>query len=126
MYRASVEANQQTSAVLKTQEHVPTNGGRHEVPQQSAEPGAGTRSREPREEPPLEPEVTDRAVRNPESQDDGAVDTRGQTQPEVSKKKRSTARSAAIIVGIAAAGAAIGGVTGGGKGAVIGAISGGG
>ena len=122
--RKSVEADQQTPAVVKTRERAPANGGRHEGPNQSAEQPAATRSQEPGEQRPLESEMRDRAVRNPESQDDGALSP-GQTQPVVSKKERSTARSAAIIAGAAAAGAAIGAATGGGKGAAIGAISGG-
>jgi uncharacterized protein YcfJ len=40
-------------------------------------------------------------------------------------KKRSTAKSAAIIGGSAAAGAAVGAMAGGGKGAAIGALAGG-
>ena len=43
----------------------------------------------------------------------------------VVKKKRSTAKSAAIVAGSAGVGAAIGGIAGGGKGAGIGALSGG-
>ena len=77
--------------------------------------------------------MTERATRRSEQpQDNGAPmprvdrtdDTRAQTQPVVGKKERSTARSAAIIVGTAVAGAAIGAAAGGGKGAAIGAISG--
>lgn len=46
-------------------------------------------------------------------------------RPEPVVRKRSTAKSAAIIAGSAAAGAAIGGLAGGGKGAAIGALGGG-
>jgi hypothetical protein len=46
-------------------------------------------------------------------------------QTVVRKKKRSTAKSAAIVAGSAGVGAAIGGIAGGGKGAGIGALSGG-
>ena len=124
----SVEADQQTAAVMKTREHAPVNGGRHEGLQQSAERPAATRSQESREERPLEPEVPEPAVRNSErtqDKDNGAINTGGQNQPVVAKKNRSVAKSAAIIVGAAAAGAAIGAASGGGKGAAIGAVSGG-
>ena len=124
----SVEADQESSAVIKTRERAPVNGGRHEGPQQSAEQPAATRSQESREERPLEPEVPEHAVRKSERRQDkdtGAINTGGQNQPVVAKKDRSTAKSAAIIVGAAATGAAIGAATGGGKGAAIGAVSGG-
>ena len=120
--RAALGTDQQTST--RKRAPAPTNDGRHEGPT-AVEAGAATRSEEPRQERPLEPEVTDRAVRNERPQDNGAVNSGGQTQPMVGKKERSTARSAAIIVGAAAAGAAIGAASGGGKGAAIGAISGG-
>ena len=45
--------------------------------------------------------------------------------PRTYTKKRSTAKSAAIIGGSAAAGAAVGAMAGGGKGAAIGAVAGG-
>ena len=115
--------------LVQTREHAPIDSGRHEDPQPSAKPNAETRSRELGEERPLEPEGKDSAVRNPErsqDQDSDAGNTAAKNQqPKVSKKERSTARSAAIIIGAAAAGAAIGGAADGGKGAAIGAVSGG-
>ena len=124
-----VEVAQRTSGVVKTPAQTPVDSGRHEGPH-AIENVGDTRSREPRQEGS---EMTERAARRSERpQDNGAPmprvdrtdDTRTQTQPVVGKKERSTARSAAIIVGTAVAGAAIGAAAGGGKGAAIGAISG--
>jgi Glycine zipper len=123
--RTPLEADQRTAAVEKARKGAPANAGRHEGPsQQPIESGTATRSREPQEERPLDPEPTDPVAQNPERTNDNDA-ANGQTQPVVAKKDRSTAKSTAIIVGAAAAGAAIGAATGGGKGAAIGAISGG-
>jgi hypothetical protein len=126
MKRSPIEVDQRTSAVVKTPAQAPVNSGRHEGTQ-AIEDGV-TRSREPRQEPSENRQASERRV--PPS--DGALtpraapsdDTRVQTQPVMVKKQRSTARSAAIILGTAVAGAAIGAATGGGKGAAIGAVSG--
>ncbi len=120
--QAALETDQKTTT--RERAPTPTNDGRHEG-SQPVEAGVVTRPEEPRQEHPLEPDVTDRAARNERPQDKGAVNPGGQTQPMVGKKERSTARSAVIIAGAAAAGAAIGAATGGGKGAAIGAMSGG-
>lgn len=93
------------------------------------------RSRKPREErwedrrastqpvpPPEEPEVAPKSTPVPRAE--RRDDTDAQTRPVVDKKNRSTARSAAIIIGTTVAGAAIGAAAGGGKGAAIGAITG--
>jgi hypothetical protein len=120
-----------TSAVVKTPAQAPVNSGRHEGPQ-ALEDGVVTRSREPRQVPSEVRQASERRVPPSERpQDDGLTpradridETRAQTQPVMAKKQRSTARSAAIILGTAVAGAAIGAATGGGKGAAIGAVSG--
>lgn len=130
MKRSPIEVDQRTSAVVKTPAQAPVNSGRHEAPQ-AIEDGV-TRSREPQQEPSEDRQASERRVPPSERPQDGALtpradrsdDTRAQTQPVVVKKERSTARSAAIILGTAVAGAAIGAATGGGKGAAIGAVSG--
>jgi len=53
------------------------------------------------------------------------VERRVVRQAPVVRKKRSTAKSAAIVAGSAGVGAAIGALAGGGKGAAIGALGGG-
>ena len=130
--RSPIAVDQRPSAVAETPVQAPVNSGRHEGPQ-PVEDGVVTRSRDPRQERPEVSGETERVVlRSERPNDDGAPmprvdrsdDTRAQTAPVVGKKERSTARSAAIIVGTAVAGAAIGAATGRGKGAAIGAISG--
>jgi hypothetical protein len=118
----SLKGDQQTSAVFKTRERAPAVGGRHEGTQ-AADNVAVNRSPEPPKEASGDPEVTEGAVGNVERSQDDVVVERGQTQPALGKKYRSTGRSAAIIVGAAAAGAAIGAASGGRKGAAIGAIT---
>ncbi len=51
--------------------------------------------------------------------------TRAAAAPRVIRRKRSTAKSVAIVAGSAGTGAAIGALAGGGKGAGIGALAGG-
>jgi hypothetical protein len=128
--RRSAKARKEDSSVVRTQGQ-PGDSGRHGRAE-SAGRGTATRSSETRIErdetrPVLESadRTTERSVRDSEpSPHERTADYGGQTQPVVRAKDRSTARSAAIIVGTAAAGAAIGGASGGGKGATIGAISG--
>jgi hypothetical protein len=119
--RRAVPGDQQTSAVMKTPESPAADIGRHEDPQ-TVEDGVVTRSGKPSKE---RSEDREQDGRVPMPRVDRTDDTGAQTQPVVGKKNRSTAKSAAIIVGTAVAGAAIGAATGGGKGAAIGAISGG-
>lgn len=104
------------SSVVKTRTEAPVDSGRHEGPElaeRSVTESTQVRTERAASEPPQD--RREPAVNN----------TPDQTQPVVRDKKRSTARSVAIIAGLAAAGAAIGGVADGGKGAAIGAITGG-
>ena len=117
MKRSPVE---QTPAAVTRSEDPLANTGRHEDIR-AVEPTVTSRSRQP-EEVLNAPQERRRSMPQLDKDDD---DARAQTQSTVSKKERSTARSAAIILGTAAAGAVIGAVTGGGKGAAIGAASGG-
>lgn len=127
MKPSPIEVDQRTSAVVKTPAQAPVNSGRHEGPQ-AIEDRVVTRSREPRQEPSEDRQASERRVTPSDGpltpRADPSDDTRGQTQPVMVKKQRSTARSAAIIIGTTVAGAAIGAATGGGKGAAIGAVSG--
>ena len=84
-----------------------------------------SRSREPQKEAPEEPRTIKDPVTISEPRSSRRDDVLAKNQPAVAKKERSTARSAALIVGAAAAGAAIGAAAGGGKGAAIGAVTGG-
>src|SRR4051794_26543728 len=118
MKHSPVEGERRISDVVKLPEHPSANTGRHEDPH-TIEDDAVIRSREPRKERSEDSQVSEQPqdARAPMPRADRNDDTRAHTQsPTVGKKERSTARSAAIIVGTAAAGAAIGAAAGGGKG----------
>ncbi len=110
-----------TSTVMQTPERPIADAGRHEDPK-TVDDQVVARSQEPKKERSESPE---QGALTPTPRVDSTDDTRAQTQPAVAKKERSTAKSAAIVIGTAVAGAAIGAAAGGGKGATIGAISGG-
>ena len=107
-----VQSERPTSRVMKTPERPIANTGRHQDPQ-TVYPVAA-RSSEPKKEHSEDP---GQGALTPVPSVDRTDDTHAQTQPVVGKKERSTAKSAAIIIGSAVAGAAIGAVAGGGKGA---------
>ena len=118
---SAVQRDRSASIVTKTPDRPIADAGRHEDPKM-VDDQVVSRSEEPKKERSESPE---QGALTPIPRVDSTDDTRAQTQPAVVKKERSTAKSAAIIIGTAVAGAAIGAAAGGGKGATIGAISGG-
>ena len=75
---------------------------------------------------PVRYTANERGVRTVNRTADRSVQsTRARVAPTTARKKRSTAKSVAIVAGSAGTGAAIGALAGGGKGAGIGALAGG-
>jgi hypothetical protein len=92
------------------------------------DPAAGNSTQPPRRDTIIRDTNETARAREDEREDRGEVeemiDDQPATAPAPAVRRRSTAKSAAIILGTAAAGAAIGGLSGGGKGAAIGAATG--